>query len=46
MGFLGLCLGPVLMALLVAIWREWLHEATVVPAIPETPAHDTIDEPL
>jgi predicted PurR-regulated permease PerM len=26
MGFLGLFLGPVLMALLVAIWREWLHE--------------------
>jgi predicted PurR-regulated permease PerM len=28
MGFLGLFLGPVLMALLVAIWREWLYEAT------------------
>lgn len=28
MGFLGLFLGPVLMALLVAIWREWLLEAT------------------
>ena len=27
MGFLGLFIGPVLMALLVAIWREWLHEA-------------------
>lgn len=26
MGFLGLFLGPVLMALLVAIWREWLNE--------------------
>ncbi|HWK14619.1 MAG TPA: AI-2E family transporter [Rhizobiaceae bacterium] len=26
MGFLGLFIGPVLMALLVAIWREWLHE--------------------
>lgn len=26
MGFLGLFLGPVLMALLVSIWREWLHE--------------------
>jgi predicted PurR-regulated permease PerM len=31
MGFLGLFLGPVLMALLVAIWREWLHEATDEP---------------
>ncbi|MBO9124330.1 MULTISPECIES: AI-2E family transporter [unclassified Rhizobium] len=26
MGFLGLFIGPVLMALLVAIWREWMHE--------------------
>ena len=26
MGFLGLFLGPVLMALLVAIWREWVNE--------------------
>ncbi|CAI9407220.1 Putative transport protein YdiK [Pleomorphomonas sp. T1.2MG-36] len=26
MGFLGLFIGPVLMALLVAIWREWLAE--------------------
>lgn len=30
MGFLGLFIGPVLMALLVAIWREWLHEVDVV----------------
>lgn len=27
MGLLGLFVGPVLMAILVAIWREWLHEA-------------------
>lgn len=26
MGFLGLFLGPVLMALLVAVWREWVRE--------------------
>lgn len=26
MGFVGLFVGPVLMALLVAIWREWLRE--------------------
>lgn len=32
MGFLGLFIGPVLMALLVAIWREWLHEVAVVDA--------------
>ena len=32
MGFLGLFIGPVLMALLVAIWREWLHEAETADA--------------
>lgn len=26
MGFVGLFLGPVLMALLVSIWREWVHD--------------------
>ncbi|MGN7293727.1 AI-2E family transporter [Rhizobium sp. SAFR-030] len=26
MGFLGLFIGPVLMALIVAIWREWMRE--------------------
>ncbi|AWM23413.1 putative permease transmembrane transport protein [Sinorhizobium fredii CCBAU 25509] len=31
MGFLGLFVGPVLMALLVAIWREWMHEVTNQP---------------
>jgi predicted PurR-regulated permease PerM len=34
MGFLGLFVGPVLMALLVAIWREWLHEVTNPPPPP------------
>lgn len=29
MGLVGLFVGPVLMALLVAMWREWLHEAPV-----------------
>ena len=28
MGFVGLFIGPVLMALLVAIWREWLVNST------------------
>lgn len=26
MGFVGLFIGPVLMALIVALWREWVHE--------------------
>ncbi len=29
MGFVGLFIGPVLMALLVAIWREWIHEEKI-----------------
>jgi predicted PurR-regulated permease PerM len=32
MGFLGLFIGPVLMALLVAIWREWLREIELTDA--------------
>jgi predicted PurR-regulated permease PerM len=32
MGFLGLFIGPVLMALLVAIWREWVREAEIADA--------------
>ncbi|CAM5224828.1 hypothetical protein ALON55S_06142 [Alishewanella longhuensis] len=32
MGLVGLFVGPVLMALLVAIWREWLRDkATIAP---------------
>ena len=42
MGFLGLFIGPVLMALLVAIWREWLHEMRAQP--PEAVAAETVPE--
>lgn len=28
MGLVGLFVGPVLMALIVAVWREWLHQTT------------------
>jgi predicted PurR-regulated permease PerM len=31
MGFVGLFIGPVLMALLVAMWREWTHQASTHP---------------
>lgn len=31
MGFVGLFIGPVLMALLVAMWREWTHKASAPP---------------
>ncbi len=42
MGFVGLFIGPVLMALLVAIWREWtLEESEDVPGLA-----DAAKEPL
>jgi len=45
MGFLGLFIGPVLMALLVAVWREWVREVELSePREAEaanTPATDT-----
>lgn len=31
MGMVGLFIGPVLMALLVAIWREWIHDEPPTP---------------
>lgn len=50
MGFLGLFIGPVLMALLVAIWREWLHETEVsdlAVAIEEAPLEiDAVVDPV
>ena len=49
MGFLGLFVGPVLMALLVAIWRDWVREADlqeqaeVIAESPSVPAETTED---
>jgi predicted PurR-regulated permease PerM len=34
MGFLGLFIGPVLMALLVSIWREWIREVELSEDMP------------
>ena len=44
MGFLGLFIGPVLMALIVAIWREWIHEVRTADKS-ETGPQIIIDEP-
>ncbi|MEO3385903.1 AI-2E family transporter [Mesorhizobium sp. CAU 1741] len=46
MGFLGLFIGPVLMALLVAIWREWLHEMNTNEemAAPVQPVHPDLSQ--
>lgn len=36
MGFLGLFIGPVLMALLVAVWREWIREVELSDSARDT----------
>ncbi|CDZ54592.1 AI-2E family transporter [Neorhizobium galegae] len=41
MGFLGLFIGPVLMALLVSIWREWIREVKMA----EVTEVETVDVP-
>ncbi len=33
MGFLGLFIGPVLMAIIVAIWREWVREVEMTESV-------------
>lgn len=45
MGFLGLFIGPVLMALLVAVWREWVREAEISASEPVV-VHDVYEEEL
>lgn len=46
MGFLGLFIGPVLMALLVAVWREWVREVEIAAIEAETiEATPDISEP-
>ncbi len=46
MGFVGLFVGPVLMALLVAIWREWQHEVdlTETSVVPVVTAEAVVEE--
>jgi predicted PurR-regulated permease PerM len=46
MGFLGLFIGPVLMALLVAIWREWLREVDLMDEAASTLNAEPIALPL
>lgn len=44
-GLVGLFIGPVILAVLLAIWREWLHETTEPEPIPKTTlAYDLDDE--
>lgn len=41
MGFVGLFIGPVLMALLVAVWREWVREVELSSG-PDTDSNTTL----
>ena len=43
MGFLGLFIGPVLMALIVSIWREWIREVKLVDPTEEEEKPTDID---
>lgn len=43
MGFLGLFIGPVLMALLVSIWREWIREVQLSDDVPPVDAQAELD---
>jgi predicted PurR-regulated permease PerM len=44
MGFLGLFIGPVLMALLVSIWREWIREVKMAE-VTEVEVTDVVKAP-
>lgn len=45
-GLVGLFIGPVILAILLAIWREWLNETTEAEPVPKaTLAYDAEDEP-
>lgn len=45
-GLVGLFIGPVILAVLLAIWREWLHETITTEPVPKaTMAFDSEDEP-
>jgi predicted PurR-regulated permease PerM len=45
-GFVGLFVGPVLMALLVATWREWLRNVEQTPQTTATTQFPPLSDPL
>lgn len=45
-GLVGLFIGPVILAVLLAIWREWLHENIETEPMPKTTMiYDNLDDP-
>ncbi len=43
-GLVGLFIGPVILAVLLAIWREWLHESIEKPMLPDASMAYELDE--
>ncbi|MDM1246040.1 AI-2E family transporter [Acinetobacter sp. R933-2] len=43
-GLVGLFIGPVILAILLAIWREWLHETSVAEQMPKATLAYDIEE--
>jgi predicted PurR-regulated permease PerM len=43
MGFLGLFIGPVLMALIVSIWREWIREVRIADTVEVAATEASVD---
>lgn len=44
-GLVGLFLGPVILAVLMAVWREWIAESDLTPESPHAPRPAAQDEP-
>ena len=46
-GLIGLFIGPVILAVLLAIWREWLHETNEIAVLmmPDASMAYDLDEP-
>lgn len=43
-GLVGLFIGPVILAILLAIWREWLHETPKATELPDASLVNDIDD--
>ena len=41
-GLVGLFLGPVVLAVLMAVWREWIEESDLKPAVPNRISADAV----
>ncbi|MGE5153972.1 MAG: AI-2E family transporter [Bdellovibrio bacteriovorus] len=44
-GLLGLFLGPIVIAVLLAVWREWVHVHAPPETTPDNPGESQLEEP-